>query len=148
MPRWISEFGKWVPAPEYAVDDRAPEGQEIYRGPDRAAILELRAQGVEFLGKDFHLDPDTIRAARTLGYKTVDEYLTEMFGFNKKEQAEKFETLKKETGKEKTMHKNAPRKAAIKEMGGGYDTTGNSETEYGDFGKPKNAPTIAAKMKE
>lgn len=145
MPRWISEFGKWVPAPEYAVDARAPEGQEIYKGPDRAALLQLREEGVEYLGKDYHLDPDTIRAARQLGYKTVDEYLVEMFGYSKKEQTEKFQELKARTGKDQTMHKNAERKPGIKVLGGGDDTTGNNPPRYGGMGTPAE---LSGKIKE
>ncbi len=142
MPRWISKFGKWYPAPEYVVDPRAPKGQEIYSGPDRAAKLEL-PEGMDHLGEDYHLNPDLITRARTLGYKTVDKYLQEVYGFDKEAQEQKLAEVEKEVNEHKPPKRGRPPKIE----GGGVDTAGQGEDMYGGFGKPGVAQ-IDSKMKD
>lgn len=142
MPNWVSILGKWLPAKEFAVNDKMTledhrAGKSaVYEGPDRAAKAELDAAGVEHLGQDYHMEPDLIRAARELGFKTVDEYLQTMFGFDPKEAAKKQQELMGITNEHKLPEKKAP----IKELGGGVDTTGKGKNTYGGFGDPLDIP--------
>lgn len=83
----------------------------VYKGPDRAALAYMVENGhaaedkdgpifyygederfkgkrfkiTDYPGKDCFTDPDVIRMARTYGYKTVAEYLWEMYGIKKED---------------------------------------------------------------
>jgi len=134
MPSWISKGGKWYPREEYAVDPKKPKGQEVYEGPDREATKILKESGVEHLGQDYHMNPDLIRQARELGYKDVDTYLKEMFGYEPEKAAKKAAKAQKDVVDHKPK---APKKA--KRFASGGDSWANpKEGIKGDFGLPKN----------
>jgi hypothetical protein len=142
MPNFISPSGKWYPAKEkvglinksdkiidYNGQKIEPGEPFVYEGPDRAALQELHKQGVEFLGQDFHDDPDLIARVRQLGYKSVSSYAKAM-GYDEKKAKEDFE--KKAAKVEK--HELSEKVKAINLIGGGVDTSGGGQDRYGGFG--------------
>lgn len=141
MPSWISKFGKWTPAKEYVVDPKAPKGKEVYEGPDRAALLELKIADQEFLGEDYRMNSDLIIKARQLGYTDVDKFLKEVYNVDRASMEKKNEILDKIV----VDHKDAPRVKAIKQEGGGTDRANPSNSISGDFGVPS---TLSGKVKE
>ena len=57
----------WHPAKEHVVlPHLAGTKNEVYDGPDRAALLELFKQKVETLGQDFRTNPEFLQAIRIL----------------------------------------------------------------------------------
>lgn len=122
----------------------------VYRGPDRAALAYMVENGhaqedangpihyygederykgkrfkiTDYPGKDCFTDPDVIRMARTYGYKTVAEYLLEMYGIKK----EDIEAKSKELLNDLVNHdKPVNRKPDLKVPSGGDEDarTGN-----------------------
>lgn len=71
MPTFISNNGIWTPSKERVYD---PAKDEIYEGPDRAALEMLKENDVKTLGMDSAKDPENIMRARQLGI-TVEELL-------------------------------------------------------------------------
>jgi len=145
MPSYISNGGVFTPAKEHAVlPHLSGTKNEVYDGPDRAAEAELaEAFGVDDNGKPrqksfgihFRNDPDMINRARSLGYKTVDEFATAM-GYNDTPEQE----ATKIAEKEKIVNTYAPLKKveANKKLGGGIDTTGQGNDKLGGFGEKPN----------
>lgn len=141
MPRYNSRLGIWNPAKERVVMPHAPKGKEIYEGPDRAALWEMQKAGlinekgekIGDMGMYCKTDPDLIIKAKNAGFPNVDEYLS-IFGYDEKKAVEQFDKVHG-----LTIEHNAKQvKEALREMGGGSDTTGNKENDYpGDFGTPK-----------
>ena len=137
MPTYISKEGTWYPAKEKVslvdhkgVDGRQPGEPYIYEGPDRGALFELWKAGVDKFGMDFRFDSDFINRVRQLGFKNVDEYL-KFVGYDEKkaqESADKKATIV-------THHEIEKKVKAIKELGGGQDTSGQGRDAYGGFGK-------------
>lgn len=142
MPTFISREGKWVPAKERVVDPKAAEGHEVYEGPDRAAMWDLKSQGVEFLGNDFRLDPEVIVRARQMGFKDIKEYLT-AYGYDEKKAAAEFERKAAIVNK----HENPTPKVATRFVGGGFDATGNGRDAIGGFGEVPSVEDMVSKKK-
>ena len=136
MPTWISKGGVWEPAPEYAVDPKAPKGKEIYEGPDREAQKELQEQGDEHLGTNLP-HPDMLTLARQLGFKTVDEYLETMVPGAKKRSEEAYSKAK---GVVET-HENPPKKKGINPPSGGDDESRSGKGRKGGFDLPSDVPS-------
>ena len=133
-PRWVSKDGVWHPAKEHVVlPHLAGTKNEVYDGPDRAALFELYKVKKETLGHDFRKDADLINRVRQLGYESVDEYAKAM-GYDQ----EKVEQEFKEKASSVTKHELPKRVEAIKTLGGGKDFAGQGEDRYGGFGKPKD----------
>ena len=140
-PSYISKGGVFVPAKEHAVlPHLSGTPNEVYDGPDRAAEEELAlAHGVDekgkpkqgFFGIHYKNDPDTINRARSLGYKSVEEYASAM-GYNDTPEQEAA-AIK---AKEQIVNKyEAPKRVEpIKKLGGGTDTTGQGNDIPGGFG--------------
>lgn len=146
MPNYNSKLGNWVPAKERVVRVNAPRGKEVYEGPDRAALWEMQKAGlidekgnkIGEMGTFYKTDPELIIRAKNAGFPNVEEYLA-IFGYDEKKALEQFEKV---NGKE-IEHDAKLVKAAIKELAGGKDESGNSENNrYGDFGLP---PELAGK---
>lgn len=149
MPSWISKAGKWFPAQEFHIDNTLTKEDveagksPVYKGPDRAAVELLQAEGVEFLGQDYHMNPDLIRMSRELNFKTVDEYLKVMFNFDPAES----EKAQEEKAKKVNEHKNPDPKKAIEELAGGRDESGKGQHRKGGFGDPADVPVNATKQR-
>jgi hypothetical protein len=141
MPSYTSKLGEWKPGRERVVLPHAPRGKEVYEGPDRAALWEMQKAGlidekgnkVGEMGVNYKMDPELIIRAKNAGFPNVDEYL-KVFGFDEQKALADFE---KKHGKE-IDHNAKQVREAIRDLGGGKDTTGNSENDYpGGFGTPK-----------
>ena len=119
----------------HAVEDK--EGTIYYYGEDMR-FKDKRFKIQDYPGRDCFTDPDVIRMARTYGYKTVAEYLYEMYGIKK----EDIEAKSKELLKDLTVHdKPVNRKPDLNlESGGSEDPrTGNrgkNDTKGGFEGAP------------
>lgn len=142
MPTFISKEGKWFPAKERVVMPDAEPGKEVYEGPDRAAMFDLKAQGVEHYGNDFRLDPDVIMRAKQLGFKDIKEYLA-AYGYDKVKADADFE---KKSAVVNT-HKNPTPKAASKFAGGGFDMSGQGNDTFGGFGPTPSVEEMVSKKK-
>jgi len=157
MGQWISLHGKLYPANEkvalrnnsdktiknpsaswskFAGEDVGPGEPFIYEGPDRAALFELYLMDpsgkTEHLGMEFYDDPDLQDRARQRGYKSVAEYAQAM-GYNKTKAEERFKNLVKEVSTHKLPETVKMLKAS---RSGGYDTSGQGNDAYGNFGDP------------
>ena len=138
MPNFVSKLGEWEARQERVVDPSAPQGQEIYEGPDRTAIAMLAEAGGK-IGTSYQFDSDLMTRARTLGFKTVDAYL-KAYGFDKAKALAAYEQVKLQV----VDHKNQPAKVLTSAAlhGGGIsvapgDTAAN---RHGDFTHPSDAP--------
>ena len=134
MPNWISNGGTWHPAKEHVVlPHLAGTKNEIYDGPDRAALLELFRAKVETFGQDFRTNPDFLQGIRAQGYDNVDKYL-ESIGYDEAKEAANF----KKKAEKVTTHEIKKRVKAINTMGGGRDFSGGGQDKRGGFGqRPK-----------
>jgi hypothetical protein len=140
MPNYISVGGVWTPANEKVslIDHEGKEGRQpgdpyIYEGPDRAALYELWLAGEKTFGQDFKHDPEFLLRIKNLGYQGIDDYLTQI-GYD----PIKEEKLVKEK-KSKVLTHGAPKKGkAIKELGGGQDSSGMGQDKMGGFDIPKD----------
>lgn len=119
MPSWISKMGIWGPAKERAYD---PKKDEIYEGPDRAALEVLKEENVDHLGMEVENDPQLLEVAQRYGM-TVPQYL-ERF---KPSQKQVEETTKAQEVVQD--HKDAPKKRGVKPRGGGVTISGG----FGDM---------------
>lgn len=150
MPgNFVSVMGKWFPRKESAMmtntfgkvlesdfitakdgSHRVEPGENfLYNGPNREAVKMLKADGVDFLGRDFKTDPEFLQAVRTMGFNNYKEYL-EHFGFNEKEEIKKQMELVHELA-----DKTPKLKDEIVELAGGRDFTGNKANNFiGGFG--------------
>jgi len=136
MPSWVSKNGVWEPAQERVVDPNQPKGKEVYEGPDRAALDQLKSEGVEHLGTDFMLDPELQTRARQMGYKTVQEYL-KVYGWDK----EKAEAAYLKAKGVVVDHKDGVRtKPAVFPSGGDSVAPGAKDGRKGGFELPPDVP--------
>ena len=136
MPSWISKGGVWEPAQERVVDPNAPKGQEIYEGLDRAALEQLKTEGVTSLGQSFRLDPELQTRARQMGFKDVDEYL-KTYGWD----AVKAEAAYNAAKKVVVDHKDEVRKAPAIFPSGGDDESRSGKGRKGGFDTPADVPS-------
>lgn len=136
MPSWVSKGGVWEPAQERVVDPNAPKGKEIYEGPDRAAIEQLKAEGVTNLGQSFRLDPELQTRARQMGFKDVDEYLA-TYGWD----VEKAEADYKRKKAVVNDHKEEGRVPAPILPSGGDDVSRSGKGRKGGFDTPADVPS-------
>ena len=134
-PSWISKNGVWEPAQERVVDPNQPAGKEVYEGPDRAALDQLKEEGVEHLGTDFMLDPELQTRARQMGYKTVQEYL-KVYGWDK----EKAEAAYLKAKAVVVDHKDGVRTKAAIFPSGGDDESRSGKGRKGGFETPSDVP--------
>lgn len=136
----------------------------VYRGPDRAALAHMVENGhaiedangpihyygederfkgkrfkiTDYPGRDCFTDPDVIRMSRTYGYKSVAEYLKEMFDIDK----EAIQATSKALLEDIVFHdKTTPRKSDLNLQSGGQEDprTGNrgkNDTKGGFEGAP------------
>ena len=137
MPRFLSKDGVWEAAPERVVNPDAPEGQEVYEGPDREALKVIAENGGS-LGTHFSLDPELIQRAKMLGFKDVAEYLS-VYGYDKVKAAKHFEEMKAQMLAD--CHKDPKRQAMLRTQSGGDNTAPGSEipAKKGGFGVPPEA---------
>lgn len=175
MPNWVSIGGKFMPAIEVvqiqlSQEDLLAGKNPVYKGPDRAALAMMVEQGhavvdpegpihyfgedpkyigkrfkiTDYPGRDSFTDPDVLRMARTYGYKSVAEYLEEMYGIKKEEMLAKSNALLKGT----IFHDpKIEKKAAVNELAGGEDRSGQGKHRKGGFGEPDDVPTAALKAR-
>jgi len=151
-PKFTSKDGIWHPSKErvalknhsnktivnpseegskYAGEKIAPGADYIYEGSDRAALFELFKDKVSEFGQNFHHDIELISRVKQLGYADVDEY-AKVMGYDK----EKVEAEFNKNASIVNQHELPKKVAAIKELGGGVDTTGSGNDMAGDFGEP------------
>jgi len=154
MPNYVSKDGIWHPSKErvalknnsatviknpseegskYHNENIQPGDDYIYEGPDRASLFELFKQKVETLGNDFRHDPDLIYRVKNLGYKNVDDY-AKLMGYDKVKVEADFNRKASIVQK----HDLPQKVEAIRQLGGGQDTSGQGADKYGDFGLPKD----------
>lgn len=140
MSSWISIQGKWFPAQEVAQNKNLTKEQildgdnGIYIGVDRAAADELKKLGVTHLGRDYHLNPELIRLARTAHYDSVDDYLKEMYGYDKEKAKVEQEQLLKDT----MVGHDAPEKKPSTVVAAGIST------KEGGFGDPEDKDPLTS----
>ena len=130
MPNYNSKDGKWFPAKEkVSLVDKTTGEPYIYEGPDRAALETLKETGEEFLGKDFHDDPDIMNRAHERK-QTVDEFCKTKINTKEKREA----AFKKNA--DKTVLHTAPAKKleAKQRQTGGSNTAGTGGNLSGGFG--------------
>jgi hypothetical protein len=138
MPTWISKMGVWEPANEYVVDPSKPKGKEIYEGPDRAALEQLKEEGRESLGSNIP-HTDMLVLARQLGFDTVDEYLDKMVPGAKQRSAEAYNKAK---GIVET-HADPMKKKGVEPPSGGDNTAPGASAKShrkGGFELPSDVP--------
>jgi hypothetical protein len=135
MPSWISKGGVWEPAKERVVDPNAVPGKEVYEGLDRAALEQLKEEGVTNLGNHFRLDPELQTRARQMGFKDVDEYL-KTYGWDVKKAEEDY-LKKKEVV---NHHKDMPKVKAAEFRSGGDDESRSGKGRKGGFDVPADVP--------
>ncbi len=111
MPTFISSNGIWTPSKERVYD---PKKDEIYEGPDRAALDMLKENDAKSLGMDSAKDPENIMRARQLGI-SVDELLERNVPPTP-EALEKAEEAKNAV----TTHAEPKRKKGVKPSKGGF----------------------------
>ena len=133
MPRFISNGGIWEPATEYAVDPSAPEGQEIYKGPDREAVKMIKENGGQ-IGQSYTTNPEMAILVRNLGFKSIKDYLYAMNVDESQMQAQ-YEKLKAKVQRHDPQRKKAP----VNPPSGGDDTSGNKRGIKGGFEVPSEA---------
>jgi hypothetical protein len=137
MPSWVSKGGIWEPAQERVVDPNAPRGKEVYEGLDRAALEQLKEEGVNSLGQSFRLDPELQTRARQMGFKDVDEYL-KTYGWDIKKAEEDY--LKKKS--QVNEHKEEVRRQAPVFRSGGDDESMQGKGRKGGFDIPADVPSV------
>ena len=130
-PTFISKDGEWYPAKEHAVlPHLAGTKNEVYDGPDRAALFVLYKEKATKLGMNFKQDPDFINRVRQLGY-TMEDYLKAV-GYD----AEKVEKDFKEKASVVTMHELPKRVEEIEVASGGQDFSGMGNDLKGGWTQP------------
>jgi hypothetical protein len=119
MPSWKSINGVWKPAHERTYDGKK---DEMYEGPDRAAMEVLEEKGLETLGMPVENDPQIMELARQRN-QTVKQYM--------KQNAPLPSQLKaQEEAQTKVIdHKEAPKKRGVQPRGGGVTIRGG----FGDI---------------
>ena len=153
MSKWISVLGKCVPAKErvvlkntsgdvfinpsaeyskYAGEEVQPGMEFIYEGPCRKAMTELHMEGIEHRGQDFRHSPDFLELLRKFNFKNEKEYF-KFVGFD----VVKAKEIAESKSARVTGHELPAKVAEIKKLGGGTDTSGEGNIQYGGFGKPK-----------
>jgi len=157
MPSWVTdELGRWFPKKEkVALKNNGNEAMVnpsatwsnhygeviqpgepyIYEGPDRAAMLQLFEEKTEWLGSDFHMDPELISRVKQLGYPDVESYAVVM-GYDRVKAKKRFEEATASINK----HEPPPKVKPIDALGGGLDTTGGGQDTKGGFGEPQLNP--------
>lgn len=142
MSTFISKEGKWIPAQERVVFPDAEPGKEVYTGPDRAAVYDLKAAGVEFFGQPIAMNTELLVRAKQMGFKDTDEYLA-AYGYDK----EKADAAFKIKAAIVNTHKNPEPKTATRFEGGGFDVSRQGADVYGGFGKTPSVEEITSKKK-
>lgn len=114
MPNWNSVNGVWKPKHERAYD---PKKDEIYEGPDRAAMEVLAEQNLTQLGMEAENDPQIMELARQRN-QTVKQYLkmNAPLPAQVKEQEEAQSKI--------ADHKEGPKKRGVNPKGGGVTIRG------------------------
>lgn len=124
----------------YAVEDA--DGEIFYNGDDDRFVGK-RFKIADLPGRDAFTDPELIRMARTLGYKTVAEYLDEMFNIKREEIEAKSKSLLEKT----QTHKNPDKKPGLEILGGGEDKSGQRKHRKGGFGEPDDVSQSSLKQR-
>lgn len=114
MPSWISRMGIWGPAKERVY---IPKKDEIYEGPDRAALDVLKEENVEYLGMEVKNDPQIMELARQRN-QTVEQYLEMNKPLPK-------QVVEIEQAQSKVVnHEPGPKKRGVSPRGGGVTIKG------------------------
>ena len=133
MPNYVSRDGVWHPAKEHVVlPHLAGTKNEVYDGPDRAALFALYKANKETFGMDFHHDAELINRVRQLGYKSVASYAKAM-GYDKEKVEKDFE----EKASKVVLHELPKRVKEAGMLGGGRDMSGQNKSYSGGFGEEK-----------
>jgi hypothetical protein len=148
MASFVSNKGKWYPQKErvglknksdkalpYEGESIPPNGDFVYKGPDRGALQMLHEEGTEHLGRDFRTDPEFIRAYRSMGFTSEKEYL-KFVGYDEKADDEHFN----ERAQKVTLHELPQRVREIRVMGGAQDPEGGAQSHIGGFGDQRLRP--------
>lgn len=114
MPSWISVNGVWKPKKERVYDTKK---DEIYEGPDRAALEILEEEKVEHLGMPIENDPQLLEIAQRMGL-SVEDYIKRFAPSKKQVEAQQEEHNKV------VDHKPEPKRRGVKPRGGGVTITG------------------------
>ena len=132
MSTYVSKNGEWKPAKEKVAIVNAKGEPEVYEGPDRAALADIKAGNIE--SKPFWKDTEWINRVRQLHNMSMEEYMVSV-GFDEKTSLEEFEKKMKEVN----LHKDLPRRPATRFKSGGANTAGSSGHLEGDFGDLSDA---------
>lgn len=127
MPKYVSRDGVWTPAKEKVAITNSKGEPEVYEGPDRAALDEIKAGNIE--SKPFWKDTEFIQRIRQVHNMSMEEYMKSN-GYDEKTSNEEFEKKLKEVN----IHADPPRKGGKRFQSGGRNTAGNSGHYEGDFG--------------
>lgn len=131
MPNYVSKKGVWYPAKEHVVlPHLAGTKDEVYDGPDRAALLELFRAKVSTFGQDFRTNPEYLQGIRAQGYQSAEDHL-KAIGYDEKMEEEDF----KKKAAIVTTHEIKKKVKAINTMGGGKDFSGGGQDRRGGFGQ-------------
>jgi len=153
MAKFVSIGGEWSPRQEsFSMTNTfgrtlssnlivGPDGSHevkegdlfIYTGPDREAVKMLKAENLDFFGRNFKTDPEFLQATRNMGFNSPADYLKQI-GFDEEEE------IKKQKKNAKKIVKGGIKKTAdeVNYLAGGKDSTGNKENNFvGGFGAEK-----------
>lgn len=137
MPNFVSKFGIFHPRKEKTY---LPDKEEIYTGPDRAAVEMIKENGGQ-LGAHFRTSAEFVMRVKQLGFGSIDEYL-QFMGYDEKKAEAEFNKSMNEVIK----HESPKKIKARRFEGGGMDTSGQGNHMEGDF---KAAPgNISPRQKE
>ena len=130
MPKYVSNDGVWTPAKEKVGITNAKGEPEVYEGPDRAALAEIKAGNIE--SKPFWKDTEFIARVRQVHNMTIEEYM-KANGYDEKTSKAEFEKKLSEVN----VHAEPSRKPGNRQRSGGQNTAGQSGHLEGDFGEPE-----------
>lgn len=141
MPSYVSVMGEWKPAKEYYINPNAKRGENpVYDGPDRGALEQMKELGIgegESMGTPYKANQDMMHLARTLGFKTIDEYLQML----NKDPKKLRELQEKKLGAYEE-HKNPEVKpGSVFESGGDEMVPGGKMGRKGGFELPQDVPS-------
>ena len=146
MGNFYSVKGKWYASKErialknksdkpfkYKGETINPGDDFIYQGPDREALKAIHLSGNDHLGTDFRQDPEFRQFVRQQGFEKIEDYL-KYIGYDEKADEEKLNKHAEVVNK----HQMDKKVKEIKVIGGGKDTSGNSNNDLiGGFGVEK-----------
>jgi hypothetical protein len=163
-PNYVSDGGKWHPAKEsvsmvntfgkkitsefITASDGShtvnPGENFLYNGPDREAIKALKAEDVDYFGRDFRTHPEFLQACRNMGFNDHKDYLKSI-GYDEEKIRKEFESKASVINR----HENPKRHEEVVMLAGGKEMTSGSSGAndlVGGFGTERPRKAEEAKM--